>query len=289
MTTASMYEGRALQTAERRRIRRNIIIYTLGVMAYSVAGGVIAAGGAQIGQGLFIISPFLMAVLLRTLGKDGWADAGLRLGSLRWYPFAILVFPAVFGIILVAEVLAGSINFTGPLGALFRSVMAGLPLWLMFAMFEEWGWRGYLEPRLARLGVPDLRRHLLVGVIWGVWHIPYILVTPGYTDLPALTFAVLLAASMLSMAVVYGQMRKASGTVWTAVLAHGIGNAIAQPLIFEGMAEFNNPIVLAIRPETLLFIIIWAALGWAMLRRGAAQPMPGVDEPAMGVSSTPHP
>ena len=36
---------------------------------------------------------------------------------------------------------------------------------------EEWGWRGYLVPKMAsRLHiVPTL---LITGVIWGVWHAP---------------------------------------------------------------------------------------------------------------------
>jgi membrane protease YdiL (CAAX protease family) len=35
---------------------------------------------------------------------------------------------------------------------------------------EEYGWRGYLLPKLLPLG--ELRASLLVGVIWGVWHFP---------------------------------------------------------------------------------------------------------------------
>lgn len=71
---------------------------------------------------------------------------------------------------------------------------------------------------LARRGVPDLRRHLLVGAIWGVWHIPYMRATPGYTGLPPVTFAVQLTGSILAMALVYGQMREKSRTVWPTVL-----------------------------------------------------------------------
>ena len=43
------------------------------------------------------MSPLLLAVGLRTLGREGWADAGLRLGRERgWYAVALLLFPVLF-------------------------------------------------------------------------------------------------------------------------------------------------------------------------------------------------
>lgn len=256
---------------ERRRIWRNLLVYTAGVMILSVVGGMLVANGAEIGALVFLVGPILMAVLLRTLGKDGWQDAGLGLGALPWYLFAILFFPITLGLILGAGVLTGSIVFTGTLAALVGAALTGLAPWLLFAMFEEWGWRGYLEPQLARLGMPDLSRHLLVGIIWALWHVPYILSYPGgYTELPLGIFVLLFVGSVLAMAVVHGQLRKASGTVWTAVLVHGLGNALAQPMVFGGFAEFKLPALIATRPENLAFIVLWAAMGWYMLTRGRA-------------------
>ena len=248
----------ALSAAERRRIWRNLLLYTVGVMTLAVAD----SGGL-----FFIAGPILMAILLRSLGGDGWQDAGLRLGSLPWYLFALLLFPVTVGLILGIGVITGTILFSGSLGALVSAAVNGLTSALIFAMFEEWGWRGYLEPRLARLGLPDLRRHLLVGLIWAVWHIPYILQTPGYIALPPALYALLMVGGFLAMAVVYGQLRKASGTVWTAVLAHGLGNAIAQPLLLGGMAKFQWPALIAVRYENLFFIVLWTIIGWWLIRR----------------------
>jgi hypothetical protein len=236
MTTSLNKSHEALSDTERRKTWRNLILYILGVMALSVVGGVLVSSGAEVGALVFLVGPILMAVLLRTLGGDGWKDAGLRLGSLPWYLFALLVFPVTLGLILGVGVVTGSIVFSGSLAAWVGASVAGLVPWLIYATFEEWGWRGYLEPRLARLGIPDLRRHLLVGVIWAVWHIPYILSYPGgYTKLPPVLFALVFVGSVLAMAVVHGQLRKASGTVWTVVLVHGLGNALAQPLVFGGL------------------------------------------------------
>jgi membrane protease YdiL (CAAX protease family) len=150
-------------------------------------------------------------------------------------------------------------------------VATGLAPWLIYAMFEEWGWRGYLEPMLTRLGIPDLRRHFMVGIIWAVWHIPYVLGTPAYTELSPVPFAALFMGSILVMAVVHGQLRKASGSVWPVVLAHGLGNATAHPLVSGGFADFRFPALIATRPENLLFIILWSIIGWFLLRKTPLQ------------------
>lgn len=266
MATKSNQRLEALSNAERRRIWRNLVLYTVGVMTLSVVGGVVLSTGADLGGLFFISGPILMAILLRSLGGDGWQDAGLRLGSLAWYLFALLLFPVTVGLILGIGVITGTILFSGSLGALVGAAVTGLAPSLLFAMFEEWGWRGYLEPRLAKVGIPDLQRHLLVGMIWAVWHIPYILETPGYIALPLALYALLMVGGFLAMAVVYGQLRKTSGTVWTSVLAHGLGNAIAQPLL-GGMTEFRLPALIAIRYENLFFIALWAIIGWWLIRR----------------------
>jgi membrane protease YdiL (CAAX protease family) len=248
-----------------------VVIYTIGVMTLSAAGGIIVAGGAQAGSLVFLIGPLLMAVVLRALGGDGWADSGFHLGPLRWYAFAFLIFPVTFALILGAGALTGSIALTGSLGALLAATAVELAPRLVFAGFEELGWRGYLEPRLAALGVPDLRRHFLVGLIWAVWHIPYIMNTPAYTELSPVIFAPLLLGGVTVMAVVYGQLRRASNSVWPVVIAHGIGNAVAFPLVFGGSIEFQHPALLATRPENLLFIAIWVGIGWMMIRRKVAE------------------
>ncbi|NIM48808.1 MAG: CPBP family intramembrane metalloprotease, partial [Gemmatimonadales bacterium] len=50
----------------------------------------------------------------------------------------------------------------------------GIPLSGLAATFgEEYGWRGFLQDELVKLGT--LRGVLLIGVVWGLWHFPVIL------------------------------------------------------------------------------------------------------------------
>jgi membrane protease YdiL (CAAX protease family) len=92
---------------------------------------------------------------------------------------------------------------------------------LPLAFAEEWGWRGYLLNRLRdRLGVwPAL---IVIGVICGVWHLPFF-VPAGVDGLwPLLPFTVF----CVFFGVLLGWLRLASGTIWPAVVGHAVNNTI---------------------------------------------------------------
>jgi hypothetical protein len=89
---------------------------------------------------------------------------------------------------------------------------------LPLAFCEEWGWRGFLLPRLLPLGTwPAL---VLSGVIWGLWHLPGY-VGPGRRPglAPFLVFCVLLG-------ILLGRLRMATGSVWPATVAHAAYNTM---------------------------------------------------------------
>ena len=259
------------------RIKRNIVLFVVGAYALSIGGGLLLAGGNEAGGLLFIIGPLLMTLLLRFFGGDGWRDAGLGLklkDSWGWYVLSLLAYPLTFVIVIALGGLASvvSFNFTVPdlLPLLVVGFVANLIPRTLFALFEEWGWRGYLEPRLLALGVPDLRRHVIVGLIWAVWHLPLILAT-DYTDIPLVIFWPLFVVGVTVAAIVYGQVRKASGSVWPAVLMHGIANALAFGIIDNDLMTFNNKVLAYIAPESILTIVLWAGLGWLLLRNAQSR------------------
>jgi uncharacterized protein len=71
------------------------------------------------------------------------------------------------------------------LGALFFGSLLPGPLFnSIFGLGEEWGWRGYLLPRLMPLG--KWKAYLLIGVIWGLWHAPLIAIGFNYPGHPFL-------------------------------------------------------------------------------------------------------
>jgi membrane protease YdiL (CAAX protease family) len=259
--------------SERGRTIRNVAIFVLGSYALSAAGGFLMAGGNDLGGLVFVVGPVLMAVLLRALGGDGWSDAGLRLrlkAGWGWYVFSLLAYPLSFAAAILVGMALGITRLNGSPGSLIPLLVAGIAANLIprmvFALCEEWGWRGYLEPRLESVGMAALPRHLLVGLIWAPWHLPLILAT-DYTDVPLALFLPLFLVGLLVAAVVYGEVRAASGTVWTAVLMHGAANVLAFAIIDHDLIAFGNKVLAYIAPESLIVIVLWALAGWWLLRR----------------------
>jgi membrane protease YdiL (CAAX protease family) len=111
------------------------------------------------------------------------------------------------------------------------SILIAPALNAIFTFGEEWGWRGYLLPKLLPLGQwPAL---LISGAIWGVWHAPIILLGYNYPLHPQL--GVLLMTIMCVLAgILFGWTRLATGSVWPAILAHAAFNGTAGILALVG-------------------------------------------------------
>ena len=94
---------------------------------------------------------------------------------------------------------------------------------------EEWGWRGYLLPKM-RKQLPMIPTLLITGVIWGLWHAPLTAIGHNYgVGYPGFPFAGI--AMMCLLCIVWG-IFMAYVTLKTkscipAILAHGAINGIA--------------------------------------------------------------
>jgi membrane protease YdiL (CAAX protease family) len=117
-----------------------------------------------------------------------------------------------------------------PEGAPVLGAAAGLALFYLvagipFVLFEEWGWRGYLEPRLQPWGMVPMM--LVSGLIWGLWHLPAAF-SVGRD--PAAWLAVYLVGSVLVGSVLcWTRMR--TGSIWPAVAAHCAISSFPGPLL----------------------------------------------------------
>jgi len=259
-------------------VLRNVIIFYAGALLLAVAGCLIALSGQDIGLLLFVLSPIIMVLVVRWPLGDGWKDAGLALrlaGSWRWYLFALLLYPVVYVLAIAANVLLGWSRLGAPAAFLLPALLGGFAAQLLprmaYALFEEWGWRGYLEPRFSLLGIPPLRRHLIVGALWGIWHFPLILWTP-YTTSPMALFLPLFMVGILLMALIYGRMRSSSQTVWPAVLMHGMGNALGFSIIQGKLLAYDSDVLGHIFTGSLMMSLLYALIVLAMWRRTDQRP-----------------
>jgi membrane protease YdiL (CAAX protease family) len=134
--------------------------------------------------------------------------------------------------------------------ALFFSPIANS----LFAFGEEWGWRGWLLPRLVReRGLwPGL---VLTGVTWGLWHAPLTLRGYNYPNLGPFA-AVMFIGFCVIFGVLIGWLRLWTGSVWPAVVAHAALNGCAGITLLIGDAA---------APPNLALAGITGVVGWVLL------------------------
>jgi membrane protease YdiL (CAAX protease family) len=111
---------------------------------------------------------------------------------------------------------------------LLIQVFVGLPIALalntgILLMTEELGWRGWLQTRLAGLGFWPMS--LIIGVLWGVWHAPLILMGHNYPGLGWSGVAAMIAFTVLLTP--YHALARERGGVVAAAAMHGSVNAFA--------------------------------------------------------------
>ncbi|MCI0672948.1 MAG: CPBP family glutamic-type intramembrane protease, partial [Myxococcaceae bacterium] len=99
-----------------------------------------------------------------------------------------------------------------------RSVLLGPVFFAPVAFGQEWGWRGWLLPRLLPLG--RMRALALSGALWGLWLAPLAFQGRAYPGHPLLGAALLVVTGTL-LGMLFGWLRLASRSVWPAVVAHG--------------------------------------------------------------------
>jgi membrane protease YdiL (CAAX protease family) len=94
-----------------------------------------------------------------------------RVGA-RWWAVALLAAPLLFTAVHLALSLTSPVFLPGILTTSDKAtfLLSGIAVALMVGILEELGWTGFATPRLlARHGV--LATGLIVGVLWGAWHI----------------------------------------------------------------------------------------------------------------------
>ena len=126
---------------------------------------------------VFLSGPLISGLLMIGVvdGKKGFSDLVSRFLKWRigvaWYAVALLTAPLVFVAVHFLLTLVSPVyspGFLSPNGTslVLMSIMSGL----MVGICEEIGWFGFVIPKL-RLRYGILTTGLMVGVIWGAWHI----------------------------------------------------------------------------------------------------------------------
>ena len=265
-----------LQNQSNRRIIRNLVIFTIFVLAIGwigwgldlLMGTPLASEG--LGILLWIASPLVLSLLLRTFAGDGWQDFGIKpnfKGNVSWYVVALLVYPVATAFILGIGRGFGLITFPNPslgaLGMFFLVFALAFPRNIIKNFFEEVAWRGYLAPKVYSLGLNDYVGHLIVGLVWGAWHIPYYLyyldraVLQDFTTLNLAMYIPLAILVGISWAFVYGELYLLTNSIWPAVLMHTVEDALLFTLVLDGHIQILPGTDWLISPMNGLICVIF--------------------------------
>ena len=208
-------------------------------LAYAVSWGILlvlyGAMRAPATSVIFVqtLGPTIAArIVLTAIGGDPAYRAMRRGGrmwrvGLRWYAIAILGLPAVcLGAVAVLPGGADALRAAAP-GAMAATFAFYLVLGFFSGpLFEEPGWRGFALPRLELAHGP-LVGTLILGVLWGAWHLPQFLVPEwaaqnGGSDLGTIAAFLLL---VLTLSPLLTWVYNRTGSLWMAMVTHAGINA----------------------------------------------------------------
>jgi membrane protease YdiL (CAAX protease family) len=240
----------------------------------------------SLGALVWLASPALSGFLLRALGGDGWKDSGFGLNlpsGWKWYLMAILVYPLIALLVFGLASIFGFISADGfaaqGFGAYLSVVGVMFAGSLMKNFFEEFAWRSYLTPRLDAANVHPILNHLITGVLWWSWHLPYYYYFLDRATLEsALTTSVpvFLAIGLFVMfptAILFGELRLISKSTWTVFLLHNVINAFSMPLIINGFIKVNGAMGVIFTPtnEGIVTSLLMGAAGLFLYQRRMKQ------------------
>jgi membrane protease YdiL (CAAX protease family) len=260
---------------------KTIGLYTFLMLGCGIVGRFIeiqnTTGQPGPGQGLFIVSPLLLAVIFKFIQKTSWQEWALKpnfSGNWQHYLTATLIYP----IITLATV--GISNLLG-FNTFPKGVAAALPLIVStFAaqllpmvvknIFEEFAWRGYLTAQVDKLNWQRWQGYVLIGVIWAAWHIPFItILMRAWTTESVWTILPRFFCYLIPASFIYGELRRRTNSVWVAVWLHAVANAIAVPFILPEIFKTHAANYTIANPsDGWIFIVVNALAAWWIYKKG---------------------
>jgi uncharacterized protein len=174
--------------------------------------------------------------------------------SVAWYVFLIVSIPLLFfgGSALKGNLFSAPFPFSS-----IQALFGALALTMVQGPIEEFGWRGLALPLLQRKFAP-IWAGLILGAIWGFWHLPAFLLSG--TPQSAWSFTPFFVSSVALSVIV-------------TALFNASGGSILLPALFH--FQCNNPIWPDAQPyDTVTFVAAALAIVWlnrkAMFRKKGA-------------------
>jgi membrane protease YdiL (CAAX protease family) len=118
-------------------------------------------------------------------------------------------------------IFAGQFGFDTPLpswlmilGIIFTTLTFAPIINTVFAFGEELGWRGYLLPALLPLG--KIKALIISSVIWGLWHVPFVILLGMHYGEQNLLGALMFLSIVTLVGIYIGYLRITVSVRWIA-------------------------------------------------------------------------
>ena len=276
--------------------------YSIAVCLFSWAMAAVAYWGFGMGadtpRRLMIFStaymffPFLTALVLQVIDKEKFNHTGLVNFKVSWVWVVAWLLPVVMVFLcipinglfpgvelqynseqlinqyhvpedqqeMVREQLGNMPSYLMLISVVFSGLLAGITVNAVAAFGEEYGWRNYLVGALRE--VKFWKAALSIGIVWGVWHFPLILMGHNYPNEPYWGILLMVVMCILLGVIELYFVLKTKSMIVAAIL-HGTINAVSGTVIYftlggndflNGMAGLSGFIVMAV---TILCIWIY--------------------------------
>lgn len=240
---------------------------------------------------VYMFFPMITALVLQKIDKEKFNHTGLVNFKFSWAWLVAWLLPVAMVLLCIlinglmpgvslqynAEQLINQYQVPEDQQELVREQMMSLPAWLMVvstlfsgllagvsinalvAFGEEYGWRNYLVNALREKKF--WLAALFIGVVWGIWHFPLILMGHNYPNEPYWGVLLMVVMCILLGVIELYFVLKAKSMIVAAVI-HGTFNALSGMTIYftlggndflNGMTGLSGFIV-----EALTVIGIWA-------------------------------
>jgi uncharacterized protein len=205
-----------------------------------------------------MLTPMIAALIMRLfVSKEGLKGSLGLLRSTKYY-LAALIVPAIFvsAVVLIVQALGlGEFRWSEANWFVYLMLLViALPVTL-FTFGEEYGWRGYLLPRLLPLG--EIRASVLLGVIWGVWHLPLLLAGLNYPGVNVWLAIIVFTFVTVALSFTYTWFYVASsGSVLVAAVFHASTNQFSDTFWVPPLLSRVNPFAPSLVSAVLIMALV---------------------------------
>ena len=217
---------------------------------------------------LYMLLPMIVAMVLQMINKEKLTSTNLLRFKIKWSWLVAWMLPIVIVLLTIfVNALLPGCEFNTDMSAMIPAdsvpeeqkemvsklmtpsfmilmtvisgLFAGATINALFAFGEEYGWRNYLVSALKEKKF--VCASIFIGIIWGIWHFPLILLGHNYPQHSvAGVFMMVIFCVLASFVELYLVLKAKS--VYPAAIFHGTINAVAglNVLLIKGGNDLIN-------------------------------------------------